>query len=280
MEYLNSSFLTFKKGKLYRHHQSIDFDGYQIPRNNFYNEQSVSRSHVVSNSAPSNNKTYYGIGLEGSHPWDVESLNTNLVSTTASILGQMAITESNGSFGENIKGVGTISTAVGDATVTGTNTEFTTSLVVGDKLRYENTELGEVAAITNDTSLELTQNATVALANIYCYSQSDFGELAEKEGMFYAAFKYANVEETTGSGNKGTNLFGLGNVSVTNGQTALTGINFDINLKVGDVVRYGDGAALIGTITAVTNATTAVLELAYTGPTLNNHLLMLMKTLL
>ena len=183
----------------------------------------------------------------------------------------MAITESNGSFGENIKGVGIISSTVGDATVTGTNTEFGTTLVVGDKLRYENTELGEVAVITNNTSLELTQNATINLVNIYCYSQSDFSEVDEKEGMFYAAFKSANVEDWAGNKDKGTNLFGLGDVSVTNGQTALTGTNFNINLKVGDIIRYGDGGALIGTINVVTNATTAVLEVAYAGPTLTNQ---------
>jgi hypothetical protein len=268
MARINSDFITFKDGALYIHHQDFDFDGNRIRRNFFYGNSHPSKLHVLCNINPSNNKVFNGVSLEGSHAWSVNDLKTNLVKSIATQTGVNAVDAIRGSFGENIKGVGIIASTAGDATVTGTGTEFTTSLVVGDVLRYQNTELGEVATITNDTSLELTQNATVTLANEYCFVQESFTELAEKEGMFYAAFKYASIPDLNSQDNKGTNLIGLGNVSINNNNTGLTGINFDINLKVGDVIRHGDGGTFIGVVESITNATTAVLEAAYTGPNL------------
>jgi len=264
MSKLNNELYSFKDGEFYIHDSNET-------RNNFYDTQYVSKLDVVANTSPSNNKIYSSIALEGTHSWDINDIRTNLVETTEVELGQKALNEDSGSYGENIKGVGNISTVLADATVTGTNTEFTTSLVVGDILRYQNTELGEVAVITNNTSLELTQDATVALVNMYCFVQASSSEFADKEGIFYASLKYANINTFGGITDKGTNLFGLGDVSIVNGQTALTGTNFDTNLKIGDIVRFGDGGALIGTINAVTNATTAVLEVAYPGATLTNQ---------
>jgi hypothetical protein len=65
-------------------------------------------------------------------------------------------------------GSGTIAVATTSATVTGTSTQFTTEVQIGEWLcgNTSNLILGQVASIANNTSLTLTANATTTNASV------------------------------------------------------------------------------------------------------------------
>lgn len=63
-----------------------------------------------------------------------------------------------------LTGTGTISITIGTKTVTGVNTLFTTELEAGDKIQCEGQTL-EVAAITNNTSLTVLDNANTSITS-------------------------------------------------------------------------------------------------------------------
>ena len=82
----------------------------------------------------------------------------------------------------------------------------------------------------------------MSAATGFGYAQSVFSDWAEKEGMFYASLKHGGSIQTAGGtvSDNGTNLFGLGNVSITSGSTTLTGNYLDLLLKVGDIIAITD----------------------------------------
>lgn len=94
--------------------------------------------------------------------------------TSLTLAANAAVNSTTGSYRVINTGVGTISTSTSDATVTGVGTSFLTSVNVGDYL-YVNSTLGivgRVASITNNTSLELENNATLSTSN-YKYAISE-----------------------------------------------------------------------------------------------------------
>ena len=261
---LNSRMYTCSHGNLYIHDDNET-------RNEFYGTHYVSQLHVISNPEPSKNKVYSAISIEGNSAWSVVDLFTNLTTSEFDIIGFFALSQNDGAFGENVKGVGEITTAPGDATVTGTNTEFTTSLVVGDVLHVAGNQLGIVESIASDTSLELDNALSAATG--FGYAQSVFSDWAEKEGMFYASLKHGGSIQTAGGtvSDNGTNLFGLGNVSITSGSTTLTGTNLDLLLKVGDIIAITNAELQVGVVSSVDSSTQATLANNYLGPTLTNQ---------
>lgn len=74
---LNGKFFTYKNGDLHKH------DSLDVPRNNFYGEQFTSKVSVVLNDAPSTEKMFKNIMLEGNSPWDIV-LTSNLTNGTIS----------------------------------------------------------------------------------------------------------------------------------------------------------------------------------------------------
>jgi len=127
-------------------------------------------------------------------------------------------------------GGGMISTSTSSTLVTGSGpTNFTTTLAVGEAL-YKNdgtTFIGTVASITDNTHLNLSANAAVALAN----QPYDFVSL--------------NIVAT-----------GNGNVTTTTSSAAVTGngpTQFTTQLAVGDSLYKNDGATYIGTVASITD---------------------------
>ena len=79
--------------------------------------------------------------------------------------------------------IGTISTVVGNATVTGTGTLFTTELSVGQVITdANNTIIGTVSAIASNTSLTLASTATVAYTNVAYRVQKSTGAQGDVAG--------------------------------------------------------------------------------------------------
>jgi len=130
----------------------------------------------------------------------------------------------------------------------------------------------------NDTALTLAANAGV-FANAFGFAippTEEFSDWIRKDGMWYSDLKFS-ISST------GNNLSGIGLVTATNGSTELTGTNFDLLLHVGDQIWYelatGTGDFdIIGTIATITNATTAVLQVAYPGVTLTNQFAFIRKS--
>ena len=264
---LHSRLYSFKNGALYIHDKSE-------VRNNFYGNQYSSMMIVVSNENPSENKTYQTLKIEGNQPWSINDLKTNLVETNSVSLGSPAIDKDRLGTSEDVRGVGQISSTVGNTAVTGNGTEFLTTVKAGDVVKYDITTLGTVASVTSNTALVLTNGASATLANEFAYIAEEESQLLEKEGMFYTTLTRANVESFGGSKDKGTNLKGLGTVSITNNTTTLTGAStaseFTSAANVGDTIKTGDGGSTIGVVASITNNQTIVLEQAYTGATLTN----------
>jgi hypothetical protein len=75
-------------------------------------------------------------------------------------------------------GTGTIAVATTTKTVTGTSTQFTAEVTIGQWLSGNTTNLilGQVASIANNTSLTLTANASTTNASVaYCISPTSDG---------------------------------------------------------------------------------------------------------
>lgn len=68
---LNGRFFSFRDGELWLHNSK------NVPRNNFYGEQFISKVSVVLNENPSTEKMFKNIMLEGTKPWKVD-LKSNL----------------------------------------------------------------------------------------------------------------------------------------------------------------------------------------------------------
>ncbi len=73
---INSRFFSIKEGQLYLHN-----DEENPVRNNFYGEQFESKIVTIFNDAPSDDKIFKTIILEGNRPWHV-NLKTNLTGST------------------------------------------------------------------------------------------------------------------------------------------------------------------------------------------------------
>lgn len=103
----------------------------------------------------------------------------------------------------NVAATGTITTSVSSSTVTGVSTLFTTQLVPGRViLDSANAVIGTVLAITNDTSLTLTQNALVALTTAAYKRQLPIGDNTDALGSVKVDANYvyvctANFDGTT-----------------------------------------------------------------------------------
>lgn len=72
---LRNSFFTVKNGQLYKHNSSA------VARNNFYGEQFTSQIKTVINDAPSDDKIFKTLVIEGNKSWDAV-VSTNLESSS------------------------------------------------------------------------------------------------------------------------------------------------------------------------------------------------------
>ncbi|QHT71042.1 hypothetical protein GXP67_32520 [Rhodocytophaga rosea] len=130
----------------------------------------------------------------------------------------------------NLPLVGTITTNTASTTVTGTNTRFTEQVNVGDQImRNDNSVLGTVASITNNTTLILTGNASSSNTNIKF--KSNFNS------ALYTGTITTNTASTTVTG---------------------SGTSFNTQIKVGDLIKRADNT-LIGTVASIANATSLTL---------------------
>jgi hypothetical protein len=68
---LNGKFFSFRNGDLWQHNRKT------VPCNNFYGEQFTTKVSLVLNDAPSTEKMFKNIFLEGNKTWNVK-LNSNL----------------------------------------------------------------------------------------------------------------------------------------------------------------------------------------------------------
>lgn len=71
MQGLNGRFFSFRNGDIWQHNSPA------VPRNNFYGEQFTSKVSLSLNDAPSTEKMFKNIFLEGNKKWEAR-LNTNL----------------------------------------------------------------------------------------------------------------------------------------------------------------------------------------------------------
>lgn len=76
MARLNSRFFSIKSGQLYLHNDETN-----PVRNNFYGEQFSSKIQTIFSDAPSDDKIYKTMILEGNRPWHV-NLKTNMAEST------------------------------------------------------------------------------------------------------------------------------------------------------------------------------------------------------
>ena len=294
MAKMNSRMFTFTAGNLYIHDENE-------LRNVFYGMQYKCKVDFISNLSPNVNKAYHAIKLEGSHPWRVNDIITNLVESRAFNMGHPVIDTERGIFLDNgsttnsIFGLGNISSTAGSTTITGVRTDGVT-LKKGDIIKYDDGSiLGIFDAYTGtvpdpitsgDVSISLQDNATVTLSNVFAYVQGSVNfigetqtqtlqellssqdsingtEFDEREGRYYAELKRADVANPNQKNNKGTNILGLGFITLTNASTTVTLTTAqDSVVRQGDIIRK-DGGDLVGTVASVTNNTTIVLESAY-----------------
>jgi hypothetical protein len=168
---------------------------------------------------------------------------------------------------------GTITTNNGSQAVTGSGTSFTTEVVVGDRLfnGSNNAFLGVVSSITNNTSLQLTNNATVSLTAttfkttqaVVTGSGTNFtGQLSVGDRIFNTANSYLGTVEAISS-NTNMTLHAADAVSATaiafKGTTnTVTGSGTSFtSLAVGDLLISNN--ITLGIISSITNATSLTL---------------------
>jgi hypothetical protein len=168
---------------------------------------------------------------------------------------------------------GTITTSISSVTVTGTGTSFTTELVVGDRLfnATNNIFIGVVASISNNTTLSLTNYATVNVGTVgfkttnavVTGTGTNFtGELVAGDRIFTTANAYLGTVATITNATSLT-LNAVDAVAATaisyKGSSATitgTGTNFT-GLAAGDLLI--SNSITLGIVASITNATTLTL---------------------
>ncbi|AGO49731.1 structural protein [Cellulophaga phage phi13:2] len=175
---LNNRFFSVKEGQLYLHN-----DKDNSTRNNFYGEQFNSKIKTVLNEAPSQDKVFKNLILEGDHSWSAD-LKTNYSGSTIEKSEFNAIESRHFAYlrknedetdlnGGSAVGVGVIQS------ITGSNITFTgisNAINIGDNLYQingsENELIGEIIDNANGI-LTIDTFTTTPVNGYFCFAKKD-----------------------------------------------------------------------------------------------------------
>ncbi|MEP6673888.1 MAG: hypothetical protein ABJA78_01990 [Ferruginibacter sp.] len=168
---------------------------------------------------------------------------------------------------------GVITTSNGSLTVTGTGTSFTTELVAGDRLfnGANNIFLGVVASVTNNTTLLLTNYATVIVgpvnykttnATVTGTGTNFTGELAAGDRLFNTANTYlgtvANITNATTLTLNAVDAVSATTINYKGTSATITGTGTNFTgLNPGDLLISNN--ITLGIVSSIANATTLTL---------------------
>lgn len=218
-----------------------------------------------------------GIAIENSSPADLGNISMlNLKARTgygyASLAKAGAITEVTGGDtkgmyfigtnpGQKV-GVGTVSCTADSDVITGSGTDFTTSLRVGDPIRL-GTQTSIVKSITSDTEVIAT---IVRIASSTNVAYTTYGTINRIWVDSYGNVSIG-VQDSTSLFNISQKTAGPGKVSNTAGGTTVTGTltKFTNTFKVGDTITIVGQTVAISAIANDTSMTTAAITNANSG---------------
>lgn len=208
MARLNSRFFSIKSGQLYLHNDETN-----PVRNNFYGEQFSSKIQTIFSDAPSDDKIYKTMILEGNRPWHV-NLKTNMAESTldssefnareSRYFAYIRKNENNTDFtGHTAQGIGVIVSSLANVI---TFKFVSDMLAVGDGLFQLNGDgdelIGTITAIVNNriTVATIVNNP---VNGFFCFGKKDARiEGGEIRGYYMEA-------ELTNSDTQAVELFAI-----------------------------------------------------------------------